>query len=107
MEISTLISLVIPISIGGICSGIIAGLFGVGGGIILVPSIVFTLEFLDYNQNITMHIAVATSLALIIPTAISSSWGHYKKQVVDFLIIKRFVKIQSIFPICFKSESII
>ena len=89
MEISTLISLVMPISIGGICSGIIAGLFGVGGGIILVPSIVFTLEFLDYNQNITMHIAVATSLALIIPTAISSSWGHYKKRVVDFLIIKR------------------
>ena len=89
MEISTLISLVIPIAIGGISSGVIAGLFGVGGGIILVPSIVFTLEFLDYNQDITMHIAVATSLALIIPTAISSTWGHYKKDVVDFIIISR------------------
>ena len=73
MDFSTLTTLIIPISIGGILSGIIAGLFGVGGGIILVPSIVFTLEFLNYDQSITMHIAVATSLALIIPTAISSS----------------------------------
>ena len=91
MEIFIFISLIIPIAIGGISSGIIAGLFGVGGGIILVPSIVFTLEFLDYNQNITMHIAVATSLALIIPTAISSTWGHYKKNVVDLGIINQFL----------------
>ena len=91
MEIFTFVSLIVPIAIGGISSGIIAGLFGVGGGIILVPSIVFTLEFLDYNQNITMHIAVATSLALIIPTAISSTWGHYKKNVVDLSIINQFL----------------
>ena len=90
MDFSTLTTLIIPISIGGILSGIIAGLFGVGGGIILVPSIVFTLEFLNYDQSITMHIAVATSLALIIPTAISSSWGHFKKNVVDLNIIRNF-----------------
>ena len=89
MEISALFSLIIPIAIGGICSGIIAGLFGVGGGIILVPSIVFTLEFLGYDSNITMHVAVATSLSLIVPTAISSTWGHYKKKVVDLKIISR------------------
>ena len=90
MDFSTLTTLIIPISIGGILSGIIAGLFGVGGGIILVPTIVFTLEFLNYDQSITMHIAVATSLALIIPTAISSSWGHFKKNVVDLNIIRNF-----------------
>ena len=90
MEIFTLVSLIIPIAIGGISSGLIAGLFGVGGGIILVPSIVFTLEFLNYNQNITMHIAVEKSMALIIPTAISSTWGQYKKNVVGLKIINRF-----------------
>lgn len=107
MDFSTLTTLIIPISIGGILSGIIAGLFGVGGGIILVPSIVFTLEFLNYDQSITMHIAVATSLALIIPTAISSSWGHFKKNVVDLNIIRNFFNYNNWFNswcfICSKS----
>ncbi len=88
MDINSLLSLIIPISISGLFSGIIAGLFGVGGGIILVPAIVFTLDFLGFNPSITMHIAVATSLALIVPTAASSTWGHHKKGVVDHHIIK-------------------
>ena len=88
MDFNTLLSLIIPISISGLFSGIIAGLFGVGGGIILVPAIVFTLDFLGFNPSITMHIAVATSLALIVPTAVSSTWGHHKKGVVDYYIIK-------------------
>ena len=88
MDSNSLLSLIIPISISGLCSGIIAGLFGVGGGIILVPAIVFTLEFLGFNPSITMHIGVATSLALIVPTAVSSTWGHHKKGVVDHHIIK-------------------
>ena len=89
MDFSTLLSLIIPISISATSAGLIAGLFGVGGGIILVPAIAFTLDFVGYSPSITMHIGVATSLALIVPTAISSTWGHYKKGVVDFHIIKK------------------
>jgi uncharacterized membrane protein YfcA len=54
-----------------------------------------------------MHIAVATSLALIIPTAISSTWGHYKKNVVDLKIINRFflpVIIGSVFGAFFAQQ---
>ena len=79
MDFSTLLSLIIPIAISATSAGLIAGLFGVGGGIILVPAIAFTLDFVGYSPSITMHIGVATSLALIVPTAISSTLGHYKK----------------------------
>ena len=88
MNMELIVTLIIPIAISGILSGIIAGLFGVGGGIILVPAIVITLEFLDYSPSITMHLAVATSLAIIVPTAISSSFGHHKKGVIDYEIIR-------------------
>lgn len=89
MDVDSIYLLIIPISLSGLLSGIIAGLFGVGGGIILVPSIVFTLDYLDFNPLITMHIGIATSLMLIIPTAISSVLGHHRMGVVDYSIIYR------------------
>ena len=72
LDFNSLLILLVPISLSALTSGLIAGLFGVGGGIILVPAIVFTLEYLNFNPLITMHIGIATSLMLIIPTSISS-----------------------------------
>ena len=65
-----------------------AGLLGVGGGIVIVPVLYTTLGFLGVDPDIQMHVAVGTSLATIIPTSISSSRAHHKRGAVDIDLIK-------------------
>ncbi|MTI11072.1 sulfite exporter TauE/SafE family protein [Curvivirga aplysinae] len=72
----------------GAVAGVLAGLLGVGGGIVIVPVLYTTLGFLNIDPDIQMHIAVGTSLATIIPTSISSSRAHHKRGAVDFSLIK-------------------
>ncbi len=72
----------------GAVAGVLAGLLGVGGGIVIVPVLYTTLGFLGIDPDIQMHVAVGTSLATIIPTSISSSRAHNKRGAVDFDLIK-------------------
>lgn len=74
----------------GCVAGILAGLFGIGGGIVIVPILETTLGFLGVDPAIRMHVAVATSLATIIPTSISSARAHNKRGAVDVDIVKRW-----------------
>lgn len=74
----------------GCVAGVLAGLFGIGGGIIIVPVLELTLGFVGVDAAIRMHIAVATSLATIIPTSLASARAHAKRQAVDFSIVKRW-----------------
>lgn len=72
----------------GITAGFMAGLLGVGGGIILVPGLYFLFKTLGYAPEILMHLAVGTSLAIIIPTGLSSARAHYKRGAVRVDLIK-------------------
>ena len=74
----------------GCVAGILAGLFGIGGGIVIVPVLEATLGFLGVDPAIRMHIAVATSLAVIVPTSISSARAHHRRGAVDVDIVKRW-----------------
>ncbi|RJF96414.1 sulfite exporter TauE/SafE family protein [Sphingomonas cavernae] len=74
----------------GLVGGVIAGLLGVGGGIVVVPILDTTLGILGVDPAIRMHVAVATSLATIIPTSISSSRAHAKKGAVDGDLARRW-----------------
>lgn len=73
----------------GAIAGIIAGLFGVGGGIIVVPILVFIFPLLDVLPEHVHHLALGTSLASIMVTSISSSRAHYKKGAVNIDLLKR------------------
>jgi uncharacterized membrane protein YfcA len=74
----------------GCVAGVLAGLFGIGGGIVIVPVLEATLGILGVDPAIRMHIAVATSLATIIPTSVSSALAHHRRHAVDFDIIRRW-----------------
>jgi uncharacterized membrane protein YfcA len=74
----------------GCVAGVLAGLFGIGGGIVIVPVLEASLGFLGVDPAIRMHVAVATSLATIIPTSISSARAHHQRESVDVEIVKRW-----------------
>jgi uncharacterized protein len=73
-----------------VAGGLIAGMLGVGGGIVLVPALDLALSGAGVDHAVSLHIAVATSMATIIPTALSSSRSHEKRGAVDHAIVRRW-----------------
>lgn len=74
----------------GIFAGLLAGLLGVGGGIVIVPVLFFLFQSFGVSPETAMLIATATSLATIVPTSISSIRSHNQKGNVDFNLLKRW-----------------
>ncbi|AWB65598.1 hypothetical protein C2869_03725 [Saccharobesus litoralis] len=74
----------------GIFAGILAGLLGVGGGIVIVPVLFFLFQSFGVSAESAMLVATATSLATIVPTSISSIRSHHNKGNVDFDLLKRW-----------------
>jgi uncharacterized membrane protein YfcA len=77
--------------ISGVVGGLVAGMLGVGGGIVVVPALHVVLGLLGVDPNVNMHVAVGTSLATIIPTSISSLRSHEKRGAVDWALLRRWV----------------
>jgi len=72
----------------GLFAGLLAGLLGVGGGIVLVPVLDFVLHEAGFPAAWCMHVAVATSLATVVPTAISSSRAHHRRGAIDWSLAR-------------------
>lgn len=71
----------------GAFAGVLAGLFGIGGGMVIVPVLVFTFQSLGFAPDVLTHMAVATSLASIAFTSISSVRTHHQKGAVDWPLV--------------------
>lgn len=81
--------ILIPLLIAlGLVAGFMAGLLGIGGGAVLVPGLFFLFQTLGYPQESLMHLAVGTSLAIIIPTGLSSARAHFKRGAVRIDLVK-------------------
>lgn len=81
---------IIAMLVTGACAGILAGLLGVGGGIVIVPVLYFVLQAAGVSPATAMLVATATSLLTIVPTSISSIRAHHKRSNVDWLLVKRW-----------------
>lgn len=75
---------------GGVLTGLIAGLLGVGGGGVMVPVLYEVFGFMGVEESVRMQLCVGTSLAIIIPTAITSYRAHQKKGAVLPGVVKRW-----------------
>ena len=87
---SELINLLIVLGSAAAVAGFMAGLLGVGGGIIMVPALYYAFTVLDLDIVTRMHLSVGTSLAIIIPTSIISTKTHMEYDAVDFKMVKSF-----------------
>lgn len=88
MDSGTLMQL-LAVAIGaGVAGGVLAGLLGVGGGIVIVPALYFALGLTGMDPALTMQVAVGTSLATIVFTSLSSASGHYRKGAIDLSLLR-------------------
>ena len=85
-----IIFIILAMAISAVPVGFMAGLFGIGGGLITVPVLFYIFNSIGLDQSFIMHLAVGTSFAIIIPTSISSIITHMKYKAVDFNVVKTF-----------------
>ena len=88
---ATLISLALAMMGAGAVAGLLAGMFGIGGGAVLVPVLYQFLGILEVDEAVRMHLSVGTSLAVIVPTSIRSFLSHRKRGAVDEELLRNFL----------------
>ena len=75
----------------GTFSGVLAGLFGIGGGIIIIPTFFYVFSYLGFPQEILSHMVLGSSLGVIVFSSISSTFSHNTKGAVNWGLIKLVV----------------
>ena len=78
------------LAVSGLIAGTLAGLFGVGGGIVLVPVLYHAFAAVGVDEAVRMHLAVGTSLATIIPTSVRSVLSHNERGAVRWPLLRSF-----------------
>ena len=94
--------------------GFMAGFFGIGGGLIMVPVLFYVFTFVGIEKTFVMHMAIGTSFLIIIPNSIISTMTHMKFKAVDFSLVKTFgifvmvgVIIGALFAVNSKTSSLV
>ena len=78
-------------ALSGVISGLLAGIFGIGGGAVLVPVFYQFLTILGVDESVRMHVAVGSSLAIILPTSLRSFAAHRARGAVDMALLRSFL----------------
>ncbi|MEC9102666.1 MAG: sulfite exporter TauE/SafE family protein, partial [Pseudomonadota bacterium] len=88
MDMTAVLAMLALLAVIGAIAGVLAGLLGVGGGIVLVPAFFYAFQTLGFTGDKLMQLCLATSLATIIVTSLRSLQSHNKKGAVDWDILK-------------------
>jgi uncharacterized membrane protein YfcA len=88
VTVAQLVSLALALAGTGLVSGLLAGLFGIGGGAVIVPVLYQALGLMGFPETVNMHVALGTSLAIIVPTAMRSFRAHHARGAVDMAILR-------------------
>ena len=114
LDLNQIIFILTTMITSAVVVGFMAGLFGIGGGLIMVPVLFYLYSFVGIDQTFIMHLALGTSFSIIIPTSIISTMTHMKFKAVDFSIVKTFgvfvvigVVFGTIFAVSLKTSSLI
>ncbi|MFM2486682.1 sulfite exporter TauE/SafE family protein [Celerinatantimonas yamalensis] len=73
----------------GAFAGVLSGLFGLGGGVLIVPALVMVFHWAHFSSQLAIHMAMGTSLATIIVTATNSTYEHQKRGGIDWSIVRQ------------------
>ncbi len=93
IPVSQFVALALALAATGIVAGLLAGIFGIGGGGVIVPVLYQALDTLGFSSSVTMHVAVGSSLAFIVPTSIRSFQAHRARGAVDMEVLKSWVVV--------------
>ena len=114
LDQNQIIFIVTILAASAVVVGFMAGLFGIGGGLIMVPVLFYVFSFVGIEQSFVMHLALGTSFSIIIPTSIISAITHMKFKSVDFSIVRTFgvfvmigVVLGTILAVSLKTSSLI
>lgn len=88
LDIREIVELALLLIATGAVSGFLAGVFGIGGGAILVPVLYECFRIVGVPLEVRMPLCIGTSLAIIIPTSLRSFQAHYRRGAVDMAILR-------------------
>ena len=75
----------------GLSSGFAGGLFGIGGGLLRVPILLYVFQAFGISENLTFHLAAGTSLAVAVPTSMASAYRQYRARNLDLAFLKTWI----------------
>jgi len=114
LEQSQIIFILTTMILSAVVVGFMAGFFGIGGGLIMVPILFYIFSFVGIEKSFVMHMAIGTSFLIIIPNSIISTMTHMKFKAVEFDIVKTFgffvvigVVLGTVFAVSLKTSGLI
>ncbi len=91
ISLNELAGLALALAATGVVAGLLAGIFGIGGGGVIVPVMYQALGILGFSEAVTMHVALGSALAIIVPTSIRSFLAHKARGAVDMAMIRSWL----------------